>query len=189
MENLIDPFQITDYNRTTEELQIFWLFCMMVAGKNATTTSKGLTKLLMGRQEGELPFDYLKRQDDLYDFLLSHSTGQYNRLTKGFTQSFGLDLHNGSVSDFEAIHGIGPKSARFFVLHSRKGAVCGVLDTHIMKYLQAKTVEELPKGTPPTRVYGKYEKMFLDCVAVDFPDKTVAEADLHIWTLYKRGEV
>ena len=36
----IDPKNITDFNRDTDQLQAFWLFCMFVAGKNSDWASK-----------------------------------------------------------------------------------------------------------------------------------------------------
>ena len=34
---MINPSQITDFNRSTEQLQEFLLFCLFVAGKNKDT--------------------------------------------------------------------------------------------------------------------------------------------------------
>lgn len=183
---IIDPFEITNYNRTTEELQVFWLFCMMVAGKNATGTAKKLTVMMEEKPLDVLPFDWLKNKN-VHNWIRHHRTGQYTRLGAGITQSLYLDLHKASVSDLEGVHGVGPKSARFFVLHSRKSVSCAVLDTHIMKYLQSKLTEQIPKSTPSKSLYKKFEDMFLRYIGEDFPEMTVAEADLHIWTNYKRG--
>ena len=37
-ENTVVPADITNYNRTDVELQTFWLFCVLIAGKNSDTT-------------------------------------------------------------------------------------------------------------------------------------------------------
>ena len=48
-ENTVVPTDITNYNRTDVELQTFWLFCVLVAGKNSDTTAKLVKKLLANR--------------------------------------------------------------------------------------------------------------------------------------------
>ena len=57
MENLIDP---TNYNRTDDELQTFWIFCILVAGKNSDTTARLVTKLLKDREK--TPFEFIHCQ-------------------------------------------------------------------------------------------------------------------------------
>ena len=180
----IDPFNITNYDRTEEELQIFWLFCIMVAGKNAGQTADKLTEMLWDVPNYYMPFDWLKMQN-VEDWCRRHRTGQYNRVSKAIEQSLSLNLRKCSLSDLEGIYGVGSKSARFFLLHSRKKVSCAVIDTHILKYLQTKTEEELPKSTPNKKLYLRLEKMFLECIGIDYPKKTVAEADLLIWKQYK----
>ena len=59
METLIDPKDITNYNRTDVELQSFWIFCILVAGKNSDTTARLVAKLLKDR--GDMtPFEFIK---------------------------------------------------------------------------------------------------------------------------------
>ena len=60
METLIDPKDITNYNRTDNELQTFWLFCILVAGKNSDTTSRLLTRLLSSKPKDQTPFEYIR---------------------------------------------------------------------------------------------------------------------------------
>ena len=42
----VNPTDITDFNRDTDQLEAFWLFCMFVAGKNSDYASRCLTKLI-----------------------------------------------------------------------------------------------------------------------------------------------
>ena len=44
--NKIDPYNITNFNRTEEELQLFLLFCIVVAGKTAYIQSEKLEQFL-----------------------------------------------------------------------------------------------------------------------------------------------
>ena len=61
-ESVIDPFNITNYNRTETELQVFWLFCIMVAGKNAGQTATKLTNMLKDMPFDAMPFDWLRKK-------------------------------------------------------------------------------------------------------------------------------
>ena len=42
----IDPKNITNFNRDTDQLESFWLFCMFVAGKNSDWASQCLKKVI-----------------------------------------------------------------------------------------------------------------------------------------------
>ena len=83
METLIDPKDITNYNRTDSELQSFWIFCILVAGKNSDTTARLVTRLLNDR--GDMtPFEFIKslKLSELHNYLKAHKTGQYDRIRK-----------------------------------------------------------------------------------------------------------
>ena len=83
METLIDPKDITNYNRTDVELQSFWIFCILVAGKNSDTTSRLVVKLLKDRGD-KTPFEFIKslRLSELHNYLKAHKTGPYDRIRK-----------------------------------------------------------------------------------------------------------
>ena len=40
MDTIVNPKDITHYDRTDAQLQTFWVFCILVAGKNSDTTSR-----------------------------------------------------------------------------------------------------------------------------------------------------
>ena len=81
------------------------------------------------------------------------------------------------------MHGVGNKTARFFLLHSRENCEHVVLDIHILRYLRERWKQDVPDNTPQNN---KQYKEIADKVAyfikTDFPYLTMAEADLLIWT-------
>ena len=95
--------------------------------------------------------------------------------------SRGLNLSSCSIEDLERVVGIGPKTARCFVMHSRRGARHAGLDTHVLKYLKSRGVD-VPKSTPTGRRYAELERIFLDMA--DESGKSPAEFDLEIWKRY-----
>jgi thermostable 8-oxoguanine DNA glycosylase len=63
--------------------------------------------------------------------------GQYARIAAAFRGVLSLNLRTCTVADLEAVHGIGPKTARMFLLHSRPAQRVAVLDTHILAWLRS----------------------------------------------------
>lgn len=176
----IIPSEITNFNRTDRELQAFWLFCLMVAGKNAEQTAKKLAKMVEGMPEDKNPFDLIKNYE-IHNWLVSHRVGQYGRLEQAIRQSLNLDLRNATLDELMSIHGVGPKTARFFILHSRKDCNVAVLDTHILAWMKAYGVANVPDSTPSGVKYLELEKRFLEICRVMFTDVPIANVDLAIW--------
>lgn len=181
---MIDPYDITKYDRTTAELEEFFLFCGVVAGKTATTQARLLENFLSG-VFGTSPFDKIRRlirNGVLMDALKASKLGQYRRLEKFMIDAIEVDLKNCNVSDLEAIRGCGPKTARMFLMHSRPKQRLAAIDTHVLKHLAQMNIK-VPKATPPAGAnYRRLEKDFLrlaDEAAMD-----VAEYDLLIWSKY-----
>lgn len=179
----IDPKNITKFDRSQEELEMFWLFCILVAGKNADWASVKLMDLFKNKPEDQTPFEFLKTHlVDLNNILVSNKVGQYRRIQKAIEQSLEIDLRTASVDELMGIFGIGPKTARFFVLHTRKDAECAVLDTHVLKWLKGLVVLDVPSSTPPMNKYQQLEKLAVHFMRIHFPNMSLAEADLLIWT-------
>jgi thermostable 8-oxoguanine DNA glycosylase len=181
----IDPKNITKFDRSQEELEFFWLFCILVAGKNADWASLKLLDLFRNKPEDQTPFEFLKtRLTDLNNILVANKVGQYRRITKAIEQSISLDLKTATLDEFLEVFGVGPKTARFFILHTRKDAECAVLDTHILKWMRTIVHEsiDVPTSTPPVKEYEKWEKMATKMMKVWFKGISLAEADLMIWT-------
>ena len=182
---VVDPKQVTDYNRTDNELQTFWLFCILVAGKNSDTTSRALTKIVGDLTPWDNPFDGIRRIgfEGLQDILRKHKTGQYDRITRAIWHSLDINLKTCSVEDLTKIHGVGPKTARFFLLHSREFCEEIVLDTHILRWMREKCgVENVPDNTPQNS--GRYNELSAICrdlMEQNYPGLSLAKIDLLIW--------
>ena len=185
METLIDPKDITNYNRTDVELQSFWIFCILVAGKNSDTTSRLVTKLLKNRGD-KTPFEFIRslKLTELRNYLVAHKTGQYDRIRKALFFSAKLNLRTCTRDDLMDIHGVGPKTARFFLLHSREFCDEVVLDTHILNWMRVKCdIKDAPKNTPQVpEKYAKYAGLCKYLMEIHYPGLTLAQADLMIWT-------
>lgn len=185
---MINPTTITNYNRNQRELEEFLMFSIMVAGKSAKQTAQKLNQFLNHREDGESPLEFvdnLLHEGSLDHMMKQCRLGQYGRLGKAFAGivKFQGRLHEVSVEDLESINGIGPKTARFFVLHSRQNVRHAVLDTHILKWLKLHG-ENAPKSTPTGKKYAMLEQAFLT-YAWKY-EMNPADLDLHIWKQYSQ---
>jgi len=187
---MIDPTVITNFNRTERELQEFLLFCICVAGKTAWQIAKKVDSLIkvscLSTGDSDI-FLSLSKQDDLYSFLISRKIGNYKKHTRCFRELIkaNLDLRTSSVEDLEKIHGIGPKTARYFVLHSRDNSRVACLDRHVLKWLGEKG-HKVPKSTPSGNKYKQLESIFIK--EADMQNISISKLDLNIWNLYARAK-
>jgi thermostable 8-oxoguanine DNA glycosylase len=118
----------------------------------------------------------------LLAYLLNSRLGQYNRLYRAMEASLDLDLRAANVDDLEAIPGVGPKTARFFLLHTRPDQQIAVLDTHVLRHLRDKGLTT-QVGTPPSGTkYDLLEKAFIGLAKAS--NMSIADYDLHIWRTY-----
>jgi thermostable 8-oxoguanine DNA glycosylase len=191
---MINPYEITNYNRTDDELQEFLLFAIIVAGKTAYIQANKLEQFLTKvRNDFNLncssPFELLKflhSENCLESYIVSCKLGQYRKTINAFNYLIEnkLDLHCCSTDDLELIPGVGPKTSRFFILHSRKQKVA-VLDVHLLKWISALGYDKVPKTTPSNpNVYKKWEQIYLQFC--NEHDKDPAELDLEIWKSYAK---
>jgi len=189
---MITPTTITNYNRTEAELEEFLMFAILVAGKGAEQQAKKLDAFLktaktLGLPSDTSPFEsleYLIKGDMLYALMTGHKLGQYNRIFHAFREilKFKGRLSQVTLEELESISGIGSKTARFFILHSRPDANVAVLDTHILKWMNEQGYKNIPKATPPKKKYSEIEKLFLQ-EAIRH-QMTPADLDLTIWKSY-----
>ena len=188
---MIDPTAVTKYNRTEAELELFLLFCIVVAGKTAKTQAKLLEGFLTSLRanygsDQTTPFQLIWNADSvgsLRSEIEKSRLGQYNRLEKSFrkTHDFLNKMKTISIDELETIPGVGPKTSRFYLLHSRQNQKYAVLDTHILHYMRDNGLTTL-KVTPSGKQYVATEQLFLN--HAKSVNKTLADLDLEIWVKY-----
>jgi len=184
---MIDPESITNYNLSEKELQEYILFWVCAAGKNGRTAARCCDKLLnlIGANEIYLPFTVIRglSLEILPSVLKSCGIGCFTSKARTMWElAHGeLDLRTCEAADLEKIYGIGMKTSRCFLLHSRKNARYAGLDTHVLKFLRTMG-HDAPKSTPVGKKYLELESAFLNYA--DMVYKTPAEFDLDIWNQY-----
>ena len=184
---LVDPNNITKFDCTDHELQLVLLFWICAAGKKASTAARNLDRMLSygsDRFGMDEPFKIIRRFGaELAESMRIHGIGCYNNKSRSMLDlaDKDFDLKKCSVSDLESVHCIGPKTARCFLIHSRKDARFAGLDTHALKYMREQGFD-VPKSTPSGKKYLDLEAKFLEMA--DRSGKTPAEFDLDIWRHY-----
>lgn len=182
---MVDPSNVTNFRRTRAQLEEFLLFTIVVAGKRATVQARKLADLL--GEDCTQPFQFMRHLIDnkmLHERLKQHGIGQYTRIWKAFVQvsHSTFDLRTVGVDELCALHGIGLKTAKFFILHSRPNERHAVLDTHALQKLRKiYPRRRVPRSTPGSaKEYFRLEKLWLDHL-----DRTgctdYAAADLAVW--------
>lgn len=189
---MIDPSKITKFDCTEKELQELILFWICAAGKKATTVAKGLDLLLKEGKKlfnSDVPFEIIRNFGSSLPYKLKeHGIGCYNNKSKSMLQiaHSELDLKKCSADDLENIYGIGMKTSRCFLMHSRKNCNYAGLDTHVLKYMRESGID-VPKSTPTNKKkYIELERKFLEIA--EKTGKSVAEFDLEIWNYYSSNK-
>ena len=189
----INPQEITDYKRTTDELEFFLLFCVVVAGKTSDIQARKLEQWYDARfYQWHSPFDYISSllSSGLRGSLENVKMGQYGRLVNSFRDivELGLDLKKCSLHDLCKIRGIKFKTANFFLTHSRKDYNVPVLDTHVLKFLKAQGVKDVPKATPQDETdYNFFADQFAEIAKA--MKMSVADLDLQVWKQYSKSTI
>lgn len=189
---MIDPTNITNFYLSDIELEEVLLWWICAAGKNAITASRCLESFLLEIHNNKKPYfpfnSILKLDQKSLPFLLkSHGIGCYNNKAKTFWElaNSKLNLRTCSPQDLEKIHGIGMKTSRCFLIHSREKAECAGLDTHVLKFMRMVGIDA-PKSTPSKKEYLKIEKEFIKIV--EKSKMPVAEVDLLIWNYFSKNK-
>ena len=190
---MIDPADITNYNLPDSGLEEHLLFWVCAAGKNGTVAARNLEKLLSATTYNNIsPFQIIRKVLDtniptpLVDLMKWAGIGCYNHKARTFTElvNSNLDLRTCTVEDLESIYGIGMKTARCFILHTRKDAQVAGLDTHMLKHLTNLGISRVPKSTPGTKkLYVRLENEVLKLAKK--AGLSPAEYDLQVWNKYK----
>jgi hypothetical protein len=196
---MIDPNNVTNAARTPAQLEEFLLFCVVVAGKNADQQSAKLERFLGGRR----PFAFIRsseREGNLEERLREVRLGKYTLLGRSFRElsASGTDLATCEWEQLTLFPGIGIKTAKFFVLHSRPREMHGVLDTHVLAWMREHWAPgpagglTVPRHSPQDpRAYRFWETVYFGMVsarhhagatAVDW-----ARFDLDLWKERRGG--
>jgi thermostable 8-oxoguanine DNA glycosylase len=190
----INPQEITDYNRTDAELEFFLLFCIVVAGKKSDIQARKLEQWYDNRvYHQDTPFEYAERLDqnnELRQSLEDVKMGQYNRLVNSFQDAIygDFDLQKCSLQQLCTIRGVKLKTSNFFLTHSREGYNVPVLDTHVLKFLKAEGIKNVPKSTPQDeKLYNSLAKQFT--TIAKRRRMSVADLDLQVWKQYSTSTI
>lgn len=185
---MVDPNNITNYNMDDYELQEIILFWICVAGKTAKTIAKALDTFLKKiKIKGEYPFETIANipEKELALKLKNNGIGCFTlkaRAMKEIAES-DFNLRNCTANDLEKIYGIGMKTSRCFLIHSREDVKYAGIDTHLLKFLRSKG-HDVPRSTPSKKQYLELEQLILDYAIA--ANKTMAEFDLDVWKTYSK---
>ena len=201
---MIDLANFTNFERTEAELEELLIFSIAVAGKRSDKTLESLNLFmnsirLPSRPGGGTWFERLNCYESEYYLLNTicmhnvlrpgYGIGQQNRMSKAWLAAARspFDLRVCEVEDLMTIHGVGPKTARMFVLHSRPNQQYAVLDTHILKALRQHGFANAPKATPTNpRLYRAWELRVLQMA--ELAGMSPAEFDSDRWKFYAMKE-
>lgn len=195
---MIDPFAPgMGVIRTEEDRQVFLIFCILAANAR-TDKAWPATQLFMSviaekHPDQSLPFDIINHMTlpEVYLELQRTRVGQYSVKSRGVKEAanaFSSPSIPGKLEwvypeQLEQIHGIGPKTARFFILYTQPDADVVPLDTHILKFLRDRGYDA-PKSTPPSGPrYRKLEQNFIG--EAYSRNQTPQEFDFHVWKEYR----
>jgi len=195
---MIDPHNITDYNRNDWDLQEFFFFAVAVAGKKSETTARKVQNLTDHISEvlGEDPYyeehtmetgiiHYLVGLNNVnasIDVLKLFKFGKYNQWQKfldwwsqilRYMDGACLSdwLREASVLDLEQIPSVGRKTSRFFKLHSDPQVECVPLDTHILKFVKERYDAYgggMGHRIPKTTPQSKYDYNSIERIALEY---------------------
>jgi hypothetical protein len=194
---LIDPDKVTDYEQSDAQLQMFLLFAIFVAGKTAKIMAPKTHNFIKGCHLWKDECRYLTpfqtiilmiSCDILRDELERQKIGKYNVLQRCLKElvTANLDLKTCTVEQLESVYGIGLKTSRFFVMHSRRNQRYAALDTHILRWLRDMGYPDIPQKTPSSsKSYRRIEGIYLAQAELRGEDPT--EMDLKIWRHYSKG--
>lgn len=187
---MINPAEVTNYNRTQYQLEEFILFGINVAGKKSSIEAPKLEVFIERAKnitKETLPFNCIRKlielgrlQEIMHWAKLSPYKQRYNSYV---AVSKIQDLRTVTLNKLLEVAGIGLKTARFFLSHSREDFEEPMLDTHILRFLRDEGYKDAPKSTPSNvGIYSYYAnvfKMFARTLG-----KSVTDLDLEIWKKY-----
>ena len=161
----------------------------MVAGKSAKFATNATKKFIAGAHSHEAAFDFTKRlikDNILLGYLRACKVGNYTKVNKAFRElvEANLDLLTCTVEQLEAIHGIGPKTARFFIMWTRGEQNLAALDVHVLRWL-AYLGYDVPAQTPTGAKYMEIQTVFLN--EAEARGMGARELDAKVWEYCSQG--
>lgn len=184
---MIDFVNLPNYRFTDEQLEEFLIFAICVANKSAATIAPRVDRfcnLYEGSPLGGLVNVSRRR---IQSMLRRQGVGCHELKSHGIKAASsalqkGLSLRTCTPEELESLPAIGPKTSRFFILHSRPGARHAVLDTHLLKFLR-EAGHDVPSTTPKSGSrYDALERVVLRYA--DLARMTAAEFDIKKWKSY-----
>jgi len=198
---MINPAEVTNYNRTQSELQEFLLFCINVAGKKSSIEAPKLEVFLQRAKDitakhrkSELmkdasPFDSIRaliKMGKLNEIMHWAKLSPYAQRYNSYVEVVKIrDLQTVTLNRLLKVPGIGLKTARFFLSHSREDFDEPMLDTHILRFLRDQGYVDAPKSTPSNENTYHYFANIFKNIARQL-GKTVTDLDLEIWRQYSK---
>ena len=186
---------ISNFDADELQLQKSIIFWICVANRPADVVDMALDIMFSAPdlKRIRMPFDILKvlSEKEIARRLKEVGIGCYTTKAKGLSQiaNSNIDLRNCTADELEEIHGIGMKTSRCFILHSRPNARYAGLDTHILKFLKSEGYD-VPQQTPGSKKkYKELEKIFINIA--DELNLTPAQLDFQVWEYYynqRRGK-
>lgn len=173
-----------EYFKRRRELEEKLMYAVIVAGKSAKFAERAM-KILGNHTKHRTWFESIRlwdQHDELLRICTMASTGNYTKIVKAFREMAGanLALERCTPDQLEAIHGIGPKTSRFFILWTRPKERYAALDIHILRWLKAQG-HDVPATTPQSgKKYKSIEQLFL--AEADKRRLTPRQLDAEIWS-------
>lgn len=186
---MINYKQPHNYQRNVTQLLEHLVWCTAIAGKSSATITPRFNKMLEKQSINSVIRSHGNR---IRSLLKEYGLGQYNRLSRCWSEigfgsidnvkcSTGAFLKHAPREHLTLIHGLGIKTASFFIQSTREHSDVAVLDVHILRWL----AEEFPKYPVPSSTpqdideYTRLEAMFIGASAL--LKLTPAELDLQLW--------
>lgn len=187
---MINPAEVTNYNRTQYELEEFILFCINVAGKKSAIEAPKLEVFIERAKDitkETTPFNCIRKliklgrlNEIMHWAKLSPYAQRYNSYVAVAKIK---DLQSVTLNRLLQVPGIGLKTARFFLSHSREDFDEPMLDTHILRFLRDQGYADAPKSTPSNENTYHYFANIFKNIARQL-GKSVTDLDLEIWKQY-----
>lgn len=174
----------------SDQIDLQWrlIYAIIVAGKSAKFTESVMGKFDAHRQQHD-PFDFIKiliDEDNLGFVLRDIRCGNYRKIDRALRELVAaeLNLETCEPVDLEKIHGIGPKTSRFFILWTRPDAHYAALDVHVLRWLKNHGYNAPPTTPSSPAKYAELEQAFLTEARIY--GLTPRQLDSQIWEVGSR---